>query len=154
MEKQHNRGQDGAGFASIKLDVKPGQRYISRIRSNDAQPIQDIFAQINGRINDELTLHPEYLDDVKLQKEKIIADLPNLDILFLANPNHFLDNLTKEDISQICEIGKQNNVIIVIDEVAGGFGIFRAKELVNKYDNLLVIIVFDEVFNIALQHES
>ena len=43
MEKQHNRGQDGAGIASIKLDMKPGQRYISRIRSNDAQPIQDIF---------------------------------------------------------------------------------------------------------------
>ena len=87
-------------------------------------------------------------DDVKLQKEKIIADLPNLDILFLANPNHFLDNLTKEDISQICEIGKQNNVIIVIDEVAGGFGIFRAKELVNKYDNLLVINSFSKEFGL------
>ena len=34
MEKQHNRGQDGAGFASIKLDVEPGERYISRVRSN------------------------------------------------------------------------------------------------------------------------
>jgi hypothetical protein len=33
MEKQHNRGQDGAGFASIKLDVEPGERYISRVRS-------------------------------------------------------------------------------------------------------------------------
>ena len=47
MEKQHNRGQDGAGFASIKLDVAPGERYISRVRSNDSQPIQDVFAQIN-----------------------------------------------------------------------------------------------------------
>ena len=54
MEKQHNRGQDGAGFASIKFDVEPGQRYISRVRSNKAQPIQDIFAQINERINDDL----------------------------------------------------------------------------------------------------
>ena len=43
MEKQHNRGQDGAGFASIKLDMKPGQRYISRVRSVAQQPIQDIF---------------------------------------------------------------------------------------------------------------
>ncbi|MDT8346718.1 MAG: amidophosphoribosyltransferase [Flavobacteriaceae bacterium] len=51
MEKQHNRGQDGAGFASIKLDVQPGSRYISRVRSNAAQPIQDIFSQINQRIN-------------------------------------------------------------------------------------------------------
>ena len=46
MEKQHNRGQDGAGFASIKLDVDPGERYISRVRSNQSQPIQDVFAQI------------------------------------------------------------------------------------------------------------
>jgi amidophosphoribosyltransferase len=40
--KQHNRGQDGAGFASIKLDMEPGERYISRVRSNHAQPIQDV----------------------------------------------------------------------------------------------------------------
>ena len=38
MEKQHNRGQDGAGFASIKLDVQPGKRFISRIRSTEKQP--------------------------------------------------------------------------------------------------------------------
>ena len=47
MEKQHNRGQDGAGFASIKFDVQPGTRYISRVRSNQQSPIQDIFDQIN-----------------------------------------------------------------------------------------------------------
>src|SRR6218665_3159449 len=69
MEKQHNRGQDGAGFASIKLDVEPGERYISRVRSNDAQPIQDVFAQINDRINEELNSHPEYHDTVQFQKE-------------------------------------------------------------------------------------
>ncbi len=51
LEKQHNRGQDGAGFASIKMDVNPGTRYISRVRSNQQQPIQDIFKQINDRIN-------------------------------------------------------------------------------------------------------
>ena len=48
MEKQHNRGQDGAGLANIKLDVEPGQRYISRVRSNSNMPIQDVFAQANG----------------------------------------------------------------------------------------------------------
>ena len=47
MEKQHNRGQDGAGFASIKLDVEPGKRFISRIRSTEKQPIQDVFSKIN-----------------------------------------------------------------------------------------------------------
>ena len=54
MEKQHNRGQDGAGFASIKLDMKPGERYISRVRSNKQTPIQDVFAQINERVNKAL----------------------------------------------------------------------------------------------------
>ena len=47
MEKQHNRGQDGAGFASIKYNMSPGQRYISRVRSAESQPIQNIFKTIN-----------------------------------------------------------------------------------------------------------
>ena len=45
MEKQHNRGQDGAGIANIKLDVSPGKRYISRMRSVDGKPIQDVFSK-------------------------------------------------------------------------------------------------------------
>jgi amidophosphoribosyltransferase len=56
MEKQHNRGQDGAGFCNIKLDMEP-ESYISRVRSNHAQPIQDVFAQINDRINEEMSSH-------------------------------------------------------------------------------------------------
>ena len=47
MEKQHNRGQDGAGVATIKLDVDPGSRYISRYRSNGSKPIKEIFDKIN-----------------------------------------------------------------------------------------------------------
>ena len=43
MEKEHNRGQDGAGLANIKLFPQPGKKYISRIRSNDSQPIKDLF---------------------------------------------------------------------------------------------------------------
>jgi amidophosphoribosyltransferase len=64
MEKQHNRGQDGAGFASIKFDMEPGERYISRVRSNQAQPIQDIFGQINSRISEELARNPLYQNNV------------------------------------------------------------------------------------------
>ena len=52
MEKQHNRGQDGAGLANIKLDVNPGKRYISRMRSIDSHPIQDLFQKIMGRFQD------------------------------------------------------------------------------------------------------
>lgn len=53
MEKQHNRGQDGAGFASIKYDMNPGERYISRVRSSAQQPIQDVFNQISQRIQEK-----------------------------------------------------------------------------------------------------
>ena len=43
LEKQHNRGQDGAGFASVKFNMKPGQRFMHRERSADQNPIQEIL---------------------------------------------------------------------------------------------------------------
>ena len=52
MEKQHNRGQDGAGLANIKLNAKPGSRYISRSRSTGSKSIQNVFEHINGRFKD------------------------------------------------------------------------------------------------------
>ena len=70
MEKQHNRGQDGAGFASVKLDVQPGKRFISRIRSTEKQPIQDVFGKINERINSELKSNPSIVDDIEKLKSK------------------------------------------------------------------------------------
>lgn len=69
MEKQHNRGQDGAGLANIKLDVPPGQRYISRYRSNDKTPIQDLFQRINGRISEVLDGDNARLKDAQWLKE-------------------------------------------------------------------------------------
>ena len=51
MEKQHNRGQDGAGIAGIKLDVPPGNRYIFRQRSNKADSIKEIFGTIYNDID-------------------------------------------------------------------------------------------------------
>jgi amidophosphoribosyltransferase len=51
MEKQHNRGQDGAGIAGIKLNVQPGNRYIFRQRSNRSNPIKEIFGLIYEDIN-------------------------------------------------------------------------------------------------------
>lgn len=52
MEKQHNRGQDGAGVASVKLNVEPGYPFLSRIRSNESQPIADIFKKIGEEFNE------------------------------------------------------------------------------------------------------
>jgi amidophosphoribosyltransferase len=51
MQKQNNRGQDGAGIANIKIDAPPGTRYISRYRSTEDQPIEDIFRKINEKIS-------------------------------------------------------------------------------------------------------
>lgn len=52
MEKEHNRGQDGAGLANIKLFPEPGKKYISRIRSNDSQPVREVFAKAMGRFSE------------------------------------------------------------------------------------------------------
>ena len=63
MEKQHNRGQDGVGVATIKLNVSPGKRYISRYRSVAKQPIQDAFDHINSRFRKLEEEDPEKLKD-------------------------------------------------------------------------------------------
>ncbi len=126
MEKQHNRGQDGAGFASIKLDVEPGDRYISRIRSNEAQPIQDIFAQINGRINEELLLHPEYQEDVQLQKENI----PYIGELYLGHVRY--GTFGKNNIENVHPFLRQNNWMHRNLIIAGNFNMTNVKELFNS----------------------
>ncbi len=122
MEKQHNRGQDGAGLASIKLDVNPGERYISRIRSNDPQPIQDIFAQINGRINEELELHPEH-NTAALQKKNI----PYIGELFLGHVRY--GTFGKNSIESVHPFLRQNNWMHRNLIVAGNFNMTNVKEL-------------------------
>ena len=71
MEKQHNRGQDGAGVATIKLDSGPGKRYISRYRSNSPQPIKDIFEKINSNFVALQEKAPERLRDPQWLKSNI-----------------------------------------------------------------------------------
>jgi amidophosphoribosyltransferase len=126
MEKQHNRGQDGAGFASIKLDVTAGERYISRVRSNDAQPIQDVFAQINDRINFEMEQHPEYADDVALQK----ANIPYIGELFLGHVRY--GTFGKNSIESVHPFLRQNNWMHRNLIVAGNFNMTNVTELFNS----------------------
>ncbi|WP_395061038.1 amidophosphoribosyltransferase [Flavobacterium sp.] len=126
MEKQHNRGQDGAGFASIKLDVEQGERYISRVRSNDAQAIQDVFKQINERINEELTLHPEYVNDVAAQK----ANIPYIGELFLGHVRY--GTFGKNSIESVHPFLRQNNWMHRNLIVAGNFNMTNVKELFNS----------------------
>jgi amidophosphoribosyltransferase len=71
MEKQHNRGQDGAGVANIKINVKPGTRYISRYRSVESQPIALIFNKINKKFKKIKKQFPEHYLDATWLKENI-----------------------------------------------------------------------------------
>jgi len=128
MEKQHNRGQDGAGFASIKLDTQPGERYISRIRSIAQQPIQDIFGQINQRINKALYEHPEYKNDVELQKRHI----PYIGEVLLGHVRY--GTFGKNNVESVHPFLRQNNWMHRNLIVAGNFNMTNVNEL---FDNLV-----------------
>ncbi|MBN2777541.1 MAG: amidophosphoribosyltransferase [Bacteroidales bacterium] len=71
MEKQHNRGQDGAGALSLKLDLTPGQKYISRMRSVQSNPIIDCFNQIYTSIEEDLKNNPEKINDADWAKDNL-----------------------------------------------------------------------------------
>ena len=130
MEKQHNRGQDGAGFASIKLDMEAGERYMSRVRSIDQQPIQDIFAQINERINTAFKENPEYLNDVAKQKKHI----PYIGEVLLGHVRY--GTFGKNSIESVHPFLRQNNWMHRNLIVAGNFNMTNVNEL---FDNLIQI---------------
>jgi amidophosphoribosyltransferase len=71
MEKQHNRGQDGAGIATIKLDVKPGHRYISRYRSMAQNAVADIFGYVHNKFVDIQNETPELMLDAEWLKQNV-----------------------------------------------------------------------------------
>ncbi len=71
MEKQHNRGQDGAGIATIKLDVKPGHRYISRYRSMAQNAVADIFSYVQNKFVTIQEETPELMEDTEWLKANV-----------------------------------------------------------------------------------
>ncbi|HRH38113.1 MAG TPA: amidophosphoribosyltransferase, partial [Flavobacteriales bacterium] len=71
MEKQHNRGQDGAGIASIKLDPAPGLNYIDRERSTDKQAIQKIFGKVNKGYTEALAHDASIANDAERMKSAV-----------------------------------------------------------------------------------
>ena len=125
MEKQHNRGQDGAGLASIKFNVDPGTRYISRVRSNANQPIQDIFEQINGRLNALNEEFPEKIDDVQWQ----INNAPYIGNLYLGHVRY--GTFGKNSIESVHPFLRQSNWMHKSLIVAGNFNMTNSKRLFN-----------------------
>ena len=71
MEKQHNRGQDGAGIAVVRKDMEPGQRFLSRYRSIDKQPIKDIFSKVGSKFDVAKKEEGYNLEDAKWLKENV-----------------------------------------------------------------------------------
>src|SRR3954469_15733211 len=68
MEKQHNRGQDGAGVAAVKLNTEPGYPFMYRLRSNANQPIADLFSKIWNEIAEVERYQPEIKNHPGLMK--------------------------------------------------------------------------------------
>ncbi|WP_028887296.1 amidophosphoribosyltransferase [Tenacibaculum ovolyticum] len=125
MEKQHNRGQDGAGLASIKFNVEPGTRYISRVRSNQPQPIKDIFGKVNDRINGVFEENPDKVNDVKWQEENV----PYLGNLFLGHVRY--GTFGKNSIESVHPFLRQRNWKHQNLLVAGNFNMTNSKQLMD-----------------------
>ena len=126
MEKQHNRGQDGAGFASIKLDVEPGNRFISRIRSKEKQPIQDVFSKINLRINSEIDSNKNILEDIQKLKTKV----PYLAEVMLGHVRY--GTFGNNSVENVHPFLRQNNWKHRNLILAGNFNMTNSRELFNS----------------------
>lgn len=130
MEKQHNRGQDGAGIANIKFDMPSGHRYINRSRSNSPTPIKDVFAKAYDPIREVGAAYPERLNDVNWIKN-------NLDFtgeLFLGHVRY--GTFGKNSIESCHPFIRNNNWMTRNLVLAGNFNLTNVDEL---FDNLLAL---------------
>ena len=130
MEKQHNRGQDGAGFASIKYNMSPGQRYISRVRSAKSQPIQHIFKTIKERIEKQLQITPELLS----HPEKLKEEVPYIGEVMLGHVRY--GTFGKNSIESVHPFLRQNNWMHRNLIVAGNFNLTNVSQLFNNLVDL------------------
>ena len=123
MEKQHNRGQDGAGVANIKFDMQPGERYISRFRSSNDKPIQEIFDHINDRFAKVQEEDKDLLNDVEYLKKH--AGFTGE--LFLGHLRY--GTFGRNSIENCHPFLRQNNWITRNLVVAGNFNLTNVDEL-------------------------
>ena len=130
LEKQHNRGQDGAGFASVKLNMKPGQRFMHRERSANQNPIQEIFKLANENITNYKKQHPKFKDDIGNLKKNV----PHVSELFLGHVRYgtFGQN-SKEAVHPFL---RQNNWMHRNLIVAGNFNMTNNNQMFQDLVNL------------------
>ena len=123
MEKQHNRGQDGAGLANIKFDVAPGKRYISRQRSVSSKPIAEIFEKVNARFKEIEIDNPKKLNDPYWLKD----NYGFTGELFLGHLRY--GTYGKNSIENCHPFLRQNNWMTKNLVVAGNFNLTNVDEL-------------------------
>ena len=123
MEKQHNRGQDGAGIACVKLNMSPGQRYIARVRSNGQQPIQDIFKKVNKGVKQARIQQPNVMEDIDQFKKFV----PFAGELLLGHVRY--GTFGKNSIESVHPFLRQNNWMHRNLIVAGNFNLTNVSEL-------------------------
>ena len=128
LEKQHNRGQDGAGFASVKLNVDPGNRFMHRERSASQNPIQQIFNNSNKRITEEKEKNPNWTMDSLRKSTAHVSEL------FLGHVRY--GTFGQNSVEAVHPFLRQNNWMHRNLIVAGNFNMTNNKELFNDLVNL------------------
>lgn len=124
MDKMINRGQDGAGVATVKLDVDPGTPYIDRLRSIEPKAPQDIFSQINDLYVSAKEKNPEKYNDIEWQKQNI----PFMGELILGHLRY--GTFGKNSIQSCHPFRRQNNWMARNLLVAGNFNLTNVDELI------------------------
>lgn len=130
MEKQHNRGQDGAGLANIKLYPEPGCVYIDRERSNTATPIKDVFQRIESRIAEATTKNPERLRDAQWLKRHVGFTGE----VFLGHLRY--GTFGKNNIENVHPVSRENNWMTRSLVLAGNFNLTNIDELYERLIDL------------------
>jgi amidophosphoribosyltransferase len=126
MEKQHNRGQDGAGIASIKIDAQPGTEYISRDRSVKTQAINHIFGKIGERYTKLQKKYPQEVKDLEWLRQ----NMPFLGDVYLGHLRYGTHGVNS--IDNCHPMVRENNWRSRSLAVAGNFNMTNVEELFQK----------------------
>ena len=130
MEKQHNRGQDGAGAASVKLDLHSGKKYIDRVRSNASNPIQSVIDQIHTLHDKAAALNGDKMKDSEWAKENV----PFASELYLGHLRY--GTFGNNNIEYVHPVMRENNWRSRSLVMAGNFNLTNVDEIFHSLEEL------------------
>ena len=126
MEKQHNRGQDGAGIAAVKLRPEFGRAYIDRERSNAAAPIREVFDRIHGSVRSALVADPSLEGDVARLKREV----PFCSEVYLGHLRY--GTFGRNSIENVHPVMRESNWMTRSLVLAGNFNLTNIDELFGR----------------------